>query len=356
MNQNDDELRALVATSPAAQRMLDERRVDIASEIAEGRNIVGLLRRQGPMWLKDVTPEQALAFCRVALRLGLNPLVGEAYLVHGTFYVGVAGRRKMATRTGAFRGEDPPRLLTPEEDAIYGVRKGDVARIVQVWREGHRGPTLGCGIVRAGEIEAAKKKRDNSPAVGRDGLYQAPIARDPEGMAAKRAAVAAYKKAFADLDIPTADAVGMRLVDVETGNDIGYLSDGTPLAALDDPAGDAERDAGAIDVPAGPTWIDRIAAAAGERRAGPYPPAPGEVRTMLGIDPDDDSSDFYDFEDAVEIVCDAWRMTFDRELDLITATSFVHSSRAAMGAVFAADLILPEHRPQDAGTQSALEV
>lgn len=254
---DSQELRELVAQSPTIARAIEERRLQLASDLAAGRTLTDLLQRSGPMWMKDANPQQIAAFARVCVALELNPLLGEAYLMHGTLYVGIAGRRKRAVQTGEYDGEGVPRLPTPEERVIYGVKDGDIARIVQVWRKGVRMPGEAVGIVRKGEYDAASQKR------GPDGLPYAPIGRDPEGMAAKRGYAAAYKRVFGDLDLPTADMVqvGRRvtITDVDSGQQL-----------LDAPASDAERpqyaEVGPVDIRTGEI-IDQQ----------PEPETPGEV-------------------------------------------------------------------------------
>ena len=224
----DQELRALVQQSPTIARAIEAQRVEVAQEIAMGRTLAQLLQRSGPAWLEKAQPQQVAAFARVAISLGLDPLVGECYLIHGTFYVGVQGRRKRAVQTGEFDGEGTPRLPTPEECEIYGVKDGDVARIVQVWRKGVRMPGEACGIVRLAETK---------------GSAHLPLVNDSAGMAAKRAATAAYKRVFADLDLPTADvdrsSRRISIVDVDSGRVIAEGGDrGDATAQIERPGSD----------------------------------------------------------------------------------------------------------------------
>jgi hypothetical protein len=210
------ELQALALQSTAVARIVDEMRGVAAGEIAEARSVASLLKRSGVAWLKDTSEQEALAFARICVHVGLNPLLGEAYLIHGGLHVGIIGRRKLAARSGQWAGEDAPRLLTPEEREIHEVQPGDVARAVAVWNKEHRGPAVGFGIVRAGEVENARKAGK-----GRDGKYFLPLAEMPGFMAAKRAAANAYKIAFPGSDVPMAEEVrsGGRVdvVDVASG-------------------------------------------------------------------------------------------------------------------------------------------
>lgn len=208
-----DEVRALVAQS--GSKMLRQYQETMLAQRAEAMQYQALLTRQGPAFIKDCTPGQVLAFCRVAAAMQLNPLTGEIYLIHSTPFIGVAGRRVIARRTkvqlqgrtgSSFHSESPPRLLSAEEQEIYGVRDGDVARAVLVKRRDEFGGELqewvGIGIVRRGEIESAQKQKDRDT-----GEPFRPIGRDPERMAAKRAAADAYKRGWPEVDIQSVETV-----------------------------------------------------------------------------------------------------------------------------------------------------
>jgi len=227
------ELRALVAASQSHK--LEQVRESINAmtvrEMALASNTAKLLQRQGPAWIKDASPPQIEAFTRVATFLGLNPIIGEIYLMHGAVYVSMAGRLKLAQRTGEFDGISEPRMLTPEQQQVYGVNDGDIARLVEVWRKGRRMPAVGVGIIRKGELEQARSGRR-----GPDGLPFSPIGRMPEYMAAKRAQVAGLRQAFPDLDVAVVDLEerGVRgyVATTVDGEFVDEYEDAAPLAAL----------------------------------------------------------------------------------------------------------------------------
>lgn len=336
---NDDgtgAARAMVAQSSLADVMVDRLRAQTQVEIAQGKSITQMLQQSGPMWLKDSRPEQVLAFARVCIGFGLNPLAGEAYLIHGGFYVGIQGRRKAAVRVGGFEGESAPRLLTPEEKEIYGVHEGDVARIIEVWRKGLRLPAVGCGIVRKGEIAKAREGRP-----GPDGLPFHPLGRDPEGMAAKRAATAAYKRGFPDLDLPTAEAdqsMRGRLIDVETGEvvqEAPALGSPVPREGVTVMAGTGPIDADFAEpeVPPAPSLYEVVRRAAVE--AFPHGDAPRDAQidamhvSELGA------------AAACEVAAEVWSWP-DMDAPLTQVVSRVHAQRARDGQPFASAAITPE--------------
>ena len=359
------EMTALVASSPLIAKQIETMRAQTAADIARSRSVTDLLSRSGAEWLKGATPVQVAAFARVCVGLGLNPLVGEAYLIHGTLYVGIQGRRKLATQTLALVGEDAPRLLTPDEREIYGVKDGDVARIVEVWRNGWRIPALGVGIVRKGEISKAQEKR------GPDGIPYSPLGRDPEGMAAKRAAVAAYKKGFPDLDLPTADVdtagLHARIIDSESGD---VLSEGRATLA---PVSEAERATAAVEdePPASSAVIDSdaspaepavpsdveiadfvIARVQEANTIAPGLPSMANVCVCLGVA---DLSDIHALgsmifrcltgrPDAAEIVVTCWNWP-DLSSSLAEIASKVHAARSTNGQSFNAAAVLEADVP-----------
>ncbi len=52
-------------------------------EIARARQDAALLTRSGAQWVKDVPPDQLSTFVRAAVSVGLNVLIGDAFLIHG---------------------------------------------------------------------------------------------------------------------------------------------------------------------------------------------------------------------------------------------------------------------------------
>lgn len=345
MTQDDGtrDARAMVAQSSMADALVDKLRAQTAVEVAQGKVITQMLQQSGPAWLKDANPAQTLAFARVCIGFGLNPLAGEAYLIHGGFYVGIQGRRKAAVRVGGFEGESAPRLLTPEEREIYGVHEGDIGRIIEVWRNGLRLPAVGCGIVRKGEIENARSGRK-----GPDGLPFHPLGRDPEGMAAKRAATAAYKRGFPDLDLPTADADSSmrgRIIDAETGEVLG--EDTRPELTTPPREGVAvNAGSGPIDAdfePEPDQATDRAAEA--ERVAAEYARlrAAAVAAFGQGDPPTNEQIDSFqtgglDWPDAEAIAAAVWAFP-DMDLPLPAVVSRVHSDRAMAGQPFTAEAI-----------------
>lgn len=370
------EMTALVAASPRIAQQIEAMRAQTAADIARSRSVTDLLSRSGAEWLKGASTTQVAAFARVCVGLGLNPLVGEAYLIHGTLYVGIQGRRKLAVQTGALVGEDAPRLLTPEERTIFGVKDGDVARIVEVWRTGWRMPAQGVGIVRKGEIANAMSGRK-----GPDGLPFMPLGRDPEGMAAKRAGVAAYKKGFPDLDLPTADVdragVHAQIIDSESGD---VLSEGRRIAAptepgVEDPGREPRASESVIDeepregdqsvrgpdAPAPPTAVE-IADHIIERIQASNPIAPGlptmeNVCTLLGVEAlEHIEAVGLTLDDATEIVVTGWNWP-DLAMPLSEIASKVHAARSINGQAFNAAAVLeadvPSAEPPPAAEEPA---
>lgn len=239
-----EEIRSLVRASHS--KYLEQIEANAIAQRQEALQFRALLARQGPSWIADAKPHQVMAFCRVAAALHLNPLVGEVYFLWGAVYVGIAGRRKLASRVRtldgkpAMRGESASRLLTPDECEVHGVHDGDIARIVEVWRNGWVAPAQGVGIVRHGEVQAAQIKQ------GKNGLAFSPLGRNPEMMAAKRAAAAAYRIAFPDLDVQVLDYTETPSgyeVDVLDGPRVGEPAeaDGAPDAGVGGEHGSAEE-------------------------------------------------------------------------------------------------------------------
>ena len=233
-----EELRALVknSNSELVRTVADQVQAMSVREAALASNMASLLTRSGPAWLKGAEPGEIMAFTRAATFLGLNPIIGECYLIHGGFYTSLAGRRKLAQRTGRWDGEDPPTMLTAAEEQVHGVKPGDIARRVQLWAKGVSRPAVGIGIVRSQEIEANSQKR------GADGLPFHPLGRIPEYMAVKRATSAAYKAAFADLDVAVADleqrglrGYSVQIIDAALGEQYIEVDAPEPLPQLEAP-------------------------------------------------------------------------------------------------------------------------
>lgn len=203
-----EEVRSLVTSGGKLLQRVGERlQVNAIENTTQARTAVQLLTNMAPEWIKGIRPEKLLAFARLAVDLGLDPVAGECYILHDTFYVSVTGRLKLAQRTGGFQGITPPRIPTAAEDTLYGVKPGDYARIVEAYRAGWKLPGQACGIVRAKEYAEA-----------RDFL---PIKKNPEWMAEKRAIVGVLKKMFPDIDLPTgevADDGGVTVFDVPAGD------------------------------------------------------------------------------------------------------------------------------------------
>lgn len=342
-----DDVKTMLAGSAAVAGLREE----TAIEIARAQSQAQLLTKQGAQWVKDATPVQLEAFARACVGLGLNPLVGEAYLIHGGFYVGIQGRRKRAQETGAHRGESAPRLLTPEEKEIHGVKEGDVARIVEVWREGMRLPGFGVGIVRKGEIVEASAKK------GRDGIPYSPLGRDPEGMAAKRAASKAYRIAFADIDLPTADVDGhgasARVIDAESGEVLAAANRQIPSKFEE--AREREQDERAepadetppAQPPRGPTMRERVKLAAAIAAEAPEP-NDDELLVIFGGVPLEtlEAECGITGKEAENIAAAVWSLAFPGgddasfEEHLARAASVVHNTRAEAGQTFVPDAIM----------------
>ncbi len=190
-----DEVRAMVAAgSPAFRAMAERVNAEAAERKVATAEMLKIVQGSGAKWLKGAKPEQVQAFASVCVALDLSPIGGDAYLIHGMLYLGIQGRRTLAVRTGQRRSESQPRMLAPGEKTLHGVEDGDVARSVEVWRKGEDAPHVGIGVIRASEITKAQ-----DAGRGDDGVYYLPLAKDPPFMAAKRAAMAAYRKAFPEL-------------------------------------------------------------------------------------------------------------------------------------------------------------
>lgn len=188
------EVRALVAGGGRMLQRAGERlQVNAIENVTQARTAVTLLQNMAPEWIKGMAPEKLLAFARLAVDLGLDPVAGECYVLHDTFYVSVSGRLKTAQRTGDFQGITPPRIPTKAEEQLYGVKPGDFARIVEAYRTNWIVPGQACGIVRAKEYADAP------------GFL--PLKKQPEWMAEKRAIVAVLKKMFPDIDLPTGEVL-----------------------------------------------------------------------------------------------------------------------------------------------------
>ena len=187
-----EEIRALVTGGGRLLQRVGERlQVSAIENVTQARTAVTLLQNMAPTWINNIAPAKLLAFARLAVDLGLDPVAGECYILHDTFYVSVSGRLKLAQRSGEFQGVTPPRIPTAAEEQLYGVKPGDFARLVEGYRVGWVIPGQACGIVRAAEHSGA--------------AVHLPIKKNPEWMAEKRAIVAVLKKMFADTDIPTAE-------------------------------------------------------------------------------------------------------------------------------------------------------
>lgn len=201
-----EEVRALVTGGGRMLQRVGERlQVETVENITQARTAVSLLQSMAPEWIKGMSQAKLLAFARLANSLGLDPNAQECYVLHDTFYVSVTGRLKLAQRTGEFQGVTPPRIPTAAEAELYGVKPGDIARIVEGYRAGWVIPGEACGIVRAAEYAEAKS--------------YLPLKKNPEWMAEKRAIVSVLKKMFADIDLPTAEFYdgGVEVLDVPSG-------------------------------------------------------------------------------------------------------------------------------------------
>lgn len=343
-----DDVRSMLANSRAVQSLREE----TAIEVARGKATADLLTKQGAQWVKDASPVQLEAFARACIGLGLNPLVGEAYLIHGGLYIGIQGRRKRAIQTGEFAGEGMPRLLTAEEREIFGVRDGDVARIVEVWRNSARLPGVGVGIVRRVEIEGAEKAGKD-----RQGNFFHPIARDPEGMAAKRAASRAYRVAFADIDLPTADTDGdgprARVIDAESGDVLSAAArvsiaapaepaqppPAPPVAQPSEPIEVAVRRDEEYAPPPPPTLRQRVAMAA--LSVGDPSPTDDDLLTIFGGCPVEalEAECGITDRDAEAIAAAVWAYMIREGTPVSVAASRVHVYRAEQGLSFVPDAI-----------------
>ena len=250
-----------VAASPTMKAMTDRVNTEVAERRAETNEMVKMLQGLGPAWIKDATPAEMQAFCGLAVALGLSPVGGDCYLIHGVFYPSIQGRRSMAVRSGERRSESEPRMLSVAEETLHGAEPEDVARIVEVWRRGEGAPHLGVGIVRASEIEAAKKGKEGKSAKGRDGVYYLPLAKDPPFMAAKRAAMAAYRKAFPELSFGGNAARDIEVTDLGS---VDAESDGPRAIKPEDLLASPAESSPAVDSSdtAAPAVVDEATAAA----------------------------------------------------------------------------------------------
>lgn len=106
-----------------------------------------LAERVGPRFPKDLNPQQAVEFARVALAYGLDPFMGEMMPFQGAPYITLAGRLRIADEHPAFDGMDM-QPATPAERAALGADDKQSVWKCTVYRKDRGHPTVGYG--RAG--------------------------------------------------------------------------------------------------------------------------------------------------------------------------------------------------------------
>lgn len=325
------DVRALVVDSPLVRYATEKMQSMAIEEIARAKQDTALLQRTGAKWVTDATPEQLATFVRAAVSVGLNVLVGDAFLIHGGLFVSIQGRRKLAGKAvdrhddTVLRGESPPRALTDAEFTLHGVHEGDVARIIDVFRADWDAPAQGIGIVRKKEIKPGGYK---------------PVEDRPELMAAKRAAAMAYRIAFPDLATGTAEFDdGGRLVanDVTGVEIVEAVAAPTETPAL--PEGESYQ----------PTPEERITQHIKDASA-----SVDDVELVLGC-----SIAIWlaesDEEQALSLVDDLTTLLTEQEgMELAEAVSRIHAARAAAGLYYRADAITDNAHMSEAAAQPKL--
>ncbi len=327
------DVKALVVDSPLVRYATEKMQSMAIEEIARAKQDTALLQRTGAEWVTKADPQQVATFVRAAVSVGLNVLIGDAFLIHGGFFVSIQGRRKLAgqavDRHGdtVLRGESPPRALTDAEYTLHGVHEGDVARIIDVFRADWDAPAQGIGIVRKKEIKPGGYK---------------PVEDRPEYMAAKRAAASAYRIAFPDLATGTAEFDdGGRLVASDvTGVEIVEAIAAAPEApALPEPEPEPVPSDGELDAD---TIRQRIEAA---NEYGAADPLGGTIEEWLGLNPDVDV--------ALSLLDDITTMLTEHEdMDAAEAISRTHAARAAAGLTYHAQAIIDNTHMSEAAAES----
>tara|TARA_R110000824_G_scaffold68237_10_gene176662 strand:- start:787 stop:1863 length:1077 start_codon:yes stop_codon:yes gene_type:complete len=237
-----DEVKALVSQGSAAMRNMAERaNMDTLINRQLVAEQIKTLQGTGAQWIKSASAVQVKAFVQVSHALDLNPIAGDCYLIHGGFYISMQGRRALAQRTGQMGSESDMTMLTEAEQEVHGVQPGDIARKVEVLRSTMSAPVTGVGIVRAAEVQGAQKGGMSS-----GGVYNLPLANMPEQMAGKRAAMAAYRKAFPEIAFGVErneeDPMDFDVIDMPSDAPAGVNTD-TGEMADPEPVGVAPADA-----------------------------------------------------------------------------------------------------------------
>ncbi len=103
-----------------------------------------LQRMEGCRWSKDMQPAERRMFAGLAIRYGLDPLMGHLVWYEGKPLVALDGHINIANRNPKFKGVDA-RPMTAEEKTAYGLENEPYAWICYAFKEGMQAPSIGTG-------------------------------------------------------------------------------------------------------------------------------------------------------------------------------------------------------------------
>ena len=100
---------------------------------------------------QELTAPQRKVIAKIAIEYGLDPLMGELLIMHGTLYVPLSARLRKAQETGRFDGINT-RPATPEEIEGRKYTNDDYLWVAEVWVKGSSHPFIGFGGVKKKEF------------------------------------------------------------------------------------------------------------------------------------------------------------------------------------------------------------
>lgn len=103
-----------------------------------------LQRMEGCRWSKDMQPAERRMFAGLAIRYGLDPLMGHLVWYEGKPLIALDGHISIANRNPKFKGIDA-RPMTAEEKTGYGLENEPYAWICYAFKEGMQAPSIGTG-------------------------------------------------------------------------------------------------------------------------------------------------------------------------------------------------------------------
>lgn len=107
---------------------------------------------------RQLNNQERFAIASVAHHYGLDPLLGEVFLLGGKPYISTKAMMRVATESGRLARPWSVRPFSAEEAELWGLRQGEIGVIATVWVKGIEHPFEGMGTACAEDVGILRQR------------------------------------------------------------------------------------------------------------------------------------------------------------------------------------------------------